>query len=105
MKAFLKRTAILLLVGAGLGLIASMWFGPGVIEYWYVPPGQAAVLVDISKITEATTALVRLQLGVGIALGLLLAVGGNYVAWKRAKSAAVEPSSPPAPAPGPQPTA
>ena len=98
MKDQLKFTAMLLLSGAGLGLLASMFWGPGLISWWWTPPGTGGPLNNLcgDQVQAAASALVKMQLVTGGVLGVLVAAGGHFVRYKRARNAAVG-APPPAP--------
>lgn len=104
MKEQLKFTAMLLLVGAGLGLLASMFWGPGLISWWWTPPGNVGALNNLcgDQVKEAASALVKMQLVTGGVLGVVAAAVGHFVRYKRAQNAstgvpsAAPPAAPPA---------
>ena len=90
----MKRTLTLLFVGIGLGLVASMWFGPGMIAWWFRPPGQVTgglAQMCGDQVLAATEQLVRMQLIAGASLGVVIAIVGNLVARKKAKDAGPTP--------------
>jgi hypothetical protein len=98
----LRFTATLLLVGIGVGLLASMFWGPALISWWWTPPGNAGSLTAVcgDQVRDAATALVKMQLTTGAALGALTAALGHFIAWKRRKNADAPPNpAPPSPAP------
>jgi hypothetical protein len=103
MKEHLKFTATLLLVGAGLGLLASMFWGPGLISWWWTPPGAAGSLNNLcgDQVQSAASALVKMQLVTGGVLGVVAAAVGHFVRYKRAQSASAgaPPAAPPPAAP------
>jgi len=82
-KGQLKFTATLLLVGVGLGLFASMFWGPGLISWWWKPPGNAGISLCGEQVLESTHMLVRVQMWTGLGLGVLVAALGHLVAYKR----------------------
>lgn len=84
----IKRTLMLLLAGLGVGLVLTMWFGPGLISWWNRPSVATPISCD-SAIREVTRDLVNMQLQVGAALGLVFAVAGNLLAHRRSKTAAL----------------
>lgn len=85
-----RKTLVWLTVGFAIGTAVSMWFGPNVVTWWGTP-GGATVLSCESSIRWATTSLIKFQLGVGGALGLLLAIFINV--WNR-RARATPPASP-----------
>ncbi|MCK6573765.1 hypothetical protein L6V77_22010 [Myxococcota bacterium] len=97
MREHLRFTGMLLLAGAGTGLIASMFWGPGLISWWWTPPGQAGSITNLcgDQVREAAGALVRMQVITGIGLGIVFAGVGHFVAYKR-RQAAAAPAPPPA---------
>lgn len=110
MKEQLKFTAILLLAGAGLGLMASMFWGPGLISWWWTPPGEGGTLNNLcgDQVRNSATALVKMQLITGLSLGVVFIAVGHIVRHKRRQNEAggAPPAAPPtAPAPGSPPGA
>ena len=85
MKEHVKFTGILLLVGGVLGLLASMWWGPQLISWWWMPPSGGGVISTVcgDQVKDAARALVQMQLITGAALGVVIAIVGNWVAYKR----------------------
>lgn len=101
MKEQLKFTAMLLLAGAGLGLVASMFWGPGLISWWWTPPGTGGTLNNLcgDQVHAAASALVKMQLMTGLALGVVAVAGGHLIRHKRLQNAAAggaPPAAPPA---------
>lgn len=105
MREHLKLTGILLLAGAGTGLIASMFWGPGLISWWWTPPGQTGTFTNLcgDQVREAARALVRMQVITGVGLGVVFAGVGHFIAYKRRQAAAA--GTPPAAEPAPPPAA
>jgi hypothetical protein len=106
MREQIKFTALLLLAGAGLGLLASMFWGPGLISWWWTPPGQAGTFTNLcgDQVREAAAALVRMQLITGGVLGAVFAGVGHFVAHKRRQRLAASGGAPvAAPPPNPPP--
>ncbi len=99
----LRFTATLLLVGIGVGLLASMFWGPSLISWWWTPPGDAGGITAMCghQVRDAAAALVRMQLITGAALGVLTAALGHFIAWKRRKNTSAPPPAPPSPVPPP----
>ena len=97
----LKRTLSLLFAGLGLGVIFSMWFGPGMIAWWFRPPGPTTGIAQMcgDQVLAATEQLVRMQLFAGIGLGVVIAIVGNLVVRRREKNAVPFPTSPTTPTP------
>jgi hypothetical protein len=85
MGALGKRTLMLFLLGSALGFVASMWWGPRFISWWYTPPGSQNSMVAMcgQQLTGATTSLVKTQLLVGAGLGLMLAILGLFLSARR----------------------
>jgi hypothetical protein len=99
----IKRTAVLLLAGAGLGLIASMWYGPALISWWWNPPGNSGVVqICGDQVSAATRSLVHFQLTVGAGLAVVFAVFGNWFAMRREASSAAKAGTITLAAPAPQ---
>jgi hypothetical protein len=82
-KGQLKFTATLLLVGFGLGLVASMFWGPGLISWWWKPPGDSGVNLCGEQVLDSTRMLVQMQMWTGLGLGVFATVIGHLVAYKR----------------------
>lgn len=98
----IRRTFTWLSVGLALGLIGAMWFGPTFIQWWWKVPGTAnggftnQCICD-PQIASATDWLVKLQLGVGVAGGVVMAIIANVVARMRANRSTTSSASAPAP--------
>ena len=82
-KGQLKFTVTLLLVGVGLGLFASMFWGPGLISWWWKPPGDSGVNFCGEQVLDSTRMLVQVQMWTGLGLGVFVAIIGHLVAYKR----------------------
>ena len=94
----LRRSLTWLSVGLALGLFATMWFGPALIQWWWQVPGSNPAFACDPQIRSATEWLVKIQLGFGLASGVALAVIANVVArWRAMKQSAAQ--SAPASAP------
>lgn len=90
MRGFARRTLFYLLLGAGVGFVASMWWGPSFIAWWYMPPGSENSMVAMcgQQIMGATRSLVQMQLLVAGGLGLVFAILANVFAARRRKAGA-----------------
>lgn len=89
----LKRTALFLLAGLGLGVVVSMWFGPELIGWWSGPLVPTAISCE-PQILAATRELVKLELGLGLGVGVLFAIVGNVVVKRRQKKASAIATAP-----------
>jgi hypothetical protein len=82
-----------LLGGLVLGLVASMWWGPRLVTWWYTPPGSGVgATLCTEQIRGATERLVQWQLISGVVLGLVLAL---LAALWRGRHAQTRPVPPP----------
>jgi hypothetical protein len=90
----LRRSFTWLSVGVALGLFATMWFGPALIQWWWQVPGSNPAFACDPQIRSATEWLVKIQLGVGLSAGIVLAILANVVArWRALKQSASQAST------------
>ena len=88
-----RRTLSGLLAGVTIGVIASMWWGPSLITWWFTPPGHNVILNACNdQIDMAMRRLVQWQLGSGLGLGVVLAVLANV--WASRHRKVTPPASP-----------
>jgi membrane protein implicated in regulation of membrane protease activity len=81
----IRRTLNWLIIGAALGVIGSMWFGPSFIQSWK-SSNAATGTACTAELVDATRMLVKLQVGVGLAVGVLAAIIVNLLASRRERS-------------------
>lgn len=79
-----KRTLILLSIGIVIGVVLVMVFGPDALAWWNKPIGEQPFACTLA-VREASRLTIMAELVVGGAIGLVLAVTGNVMAYKRAK--------------------
>lgn len=90
----LKRIVMLLLIGLSTGVLAGMWFGPGVTAWRYKPAFTSAVNICEGQINEATKQLVWFQLTLGVSTAVLFAGSGYFLARRRARALAAAAAAP-----------
>lgn len=84
-----KRSLVLLLLGAFAGLVASMALGPSFVAWRYRPPGHAAGPCD-DLVGQAMRSLIELELAAGLVGAVFFVVAGS-LALRRRPAPALEP--------------
>ena len=84
----LRRTFTWLSIGLALGVLATMWLGPRLIQWWWKVPGAQAAFSCDPQIAAATEWLVKLQLAIGATSAFFFAIVANLVARARSKNGA-----------------
>lgn len=87
-----KRFIITIFMGALIGGVASAWFSPGMIEWYFSPPADLAL--SCKPAVQWAIETYRKVIILGCMAGLLIAAIIFFVFGTRTKSVAAQPSEP-----------